>query len=129
MNRTEQLQYAANIARNPAAFHSHPELADALERMANVETLTETPVMIPLAPTGAIVDLASCYILRLDTRHFSFEAHGSTEEQAIEALGQCLTKHGEQTGLAPDWWEEFAGDFQTTPFQPGAAWRDDHRMI
>lgn len=64
------------------------------------------------------------FIARLDTRHFSFEAHGLTEEQANEAMGRTLTAHGTQCGLSADWWEEYADGFTTTPFLPGVGTRD-----
>lgn len=60
------------------------------------------------------------FILRLDTRNFAFEAHGLTEEQAIETMGRLLAAHGLNYGLRPDWSDEYLDSFNTTIFKPGA---------
>lgn len=69
------------------------------------------------------------FILTLETRHFSFEAHGETEEQAIEAMGLTLQVHGKQYHLPEDWADPFLNDFKTREFMPGAGFRDDARLF
>lgn len=64
------------------------------------------------------------YIVTLDTRHFSFEAHGITETDANEAMGRTLAQHGRQYGLPDDWADEFLSGFETRPFLPGFGFRD-----
>lgn len=67
---------------------------------------------------------AAGYIVQLYTEHFTFEAHGVTEEEANEAMGRALKRHGEQYQLPVDWSDDYVGGFQTTPFRPGRATRD-----
>lgn len=64
------------------------------------------------------------YIVTLTTRHFHFEGHGVTEEEANEAMGRALVAHGRQMDLPNDWADPYLGEFQTTPFHPGASFRD-----
>lgn len=102
---SEALKVAAGMARNPGAYMPALDLADKLERMAT-----------------------SGYILTLETEHFSFEAHGATEEQAIEAMGRALSAHGISYRLPDDWADPYLGEFKTREFQPGAGFRDDERI-
>lgn len=62
------------------------------------------------------------WIVTLETRHFSFEAHGSTEEEANEAMGRALARHAQQYRQPDDWWQEY--EFATRRFQPGTVTRD-----
>lgn len=68
------------------------------------------------------------YILTLETRHFSFEAHGATEEDAIEAMGRTLQAHSKTYHLPDDWCKPYLGEFKTREFTPGAGFRDDARI-
>lgn len=65
------------------------------------------------------------YITRLETRHFSFEAHGLTEAEAWQTLQRGLATHGRQCDLRDDWAAEYAESITYRPFMPGVAFRDD----
>jgi len=41
----------------------------------------------------------------LDTRHFFFEAYGTTTSHALKALKRGLITHAKQYDLEPDWFE------------------------
>lgn len=66
------------------------------------------------------------FIVTLETKNFTFEAHGYTEEEANEAMGVALTEHQRQYGLEPDWWSDY--DFATHRFEPGLAFRNGERL-
>lgn len=66
------------------------------------------------------------YIVTLETRNFSFEAHGRTEEEANEAMGRTLTRHAAQYTLPADWWADY--EFATRLFRPGTAFRDGEAL-
>lgn len=72
--------------------------------------------------------MSAGYILTLETENFSFEAHGSTEEQAIEAMGAALAAHGKSYRLPDDWADPYLDGFKTREFVPGAYFRDDERL-
>ena len=40
-----------------------------------------------------------------ETRNFSFEGFGSTEDAALEQIEKLLDLHGEQYHLSSDWWK------------------------
>jgi hypothetical protein len=61
---------------------------------------------------------------RLETRHFSFEAYGTTDEEARNALIAALRKHGGQRQIALDWWEDFADSINYREIELGRAYRD-----
>lgn len=69
------------------------------------------------------------FIVTLETRNFSFEAHGATEEQANETMGRLLRRHGQQYGLPSDWSDPYLDAFKTREFLPGVGFRDDERTI
>jgi hypothetical protein len=66
------------------------------------------------------------FIVTLETKNFSFEAHGYTEEEANEAMGVALNVHRDQYGLHDEWWSEY--DFQTHRFEPGLCFRNGERL-
>lgn len=68
------------------------------------------------------------YILTLETRHFSFEAHGITEEDAIEAIGRAMKVHARQYNLPEDWDTFYLDSFKTRKFTPGAGFRGDEQI-
>jgi hypothetical protein len=68
------------------------------------------------------------YILTLDTDHFSFEAHGRTEEEANEAMGRTLDAHGKQYRLPADWSDPYLDGFETRLFLPGVGTRDGEEI-
>jgi len=68
------------------------------------------------------------FIVTLETDHFSFEAHGETEEEANEAMGRALKSHGKLYNLRDDWADPWLGCFETREFVPGASYRDGERL-
>jgi hypothetical protein len=69
------------------------------------------------------------FILTLETRHFSFEAHGLTEAQAVDAMKRLLREHGRQCGLPADWSDDFQDDIKTHKFAPGTGSRDGAEVV
>lgn len=70
------------------------------------------------------------WIAELETRHFHFEAHGLTEEEANEAMGRLLDAHARQCGLRSDRWQNlYEGSFTTRHFMPGTGFRDGESLI
>jgi hypothetical protein len=68
------------------------------------------------------------FILTLETDHFYFEAHGTTEQDAIEAMGRALQAHGKAYRLRDDWSDPYLDGFKTRLFMPGAGFRDDEQI-
>ena len=64
----------------------------------------------------------------LETDHFSFEAHGITEEQATEIMGHVLKKHGEQYRLPDNWSDPYLNWIETRLFTPGVGFRDGEEI-
>jgi hypothetical protein len=61
---------------------------------------------------------------RLETRNFSFEAYGTTDEKARDALITAFKKHAAQWKISPDWWEDSATDIGYREIELGRAYRD-----
>jgi len=61
-------------------------------------------------------------IASLETRHWSFEAHGLDEAGAREAMKRLLDEHGRQCGLPKDWAEAY--EVTVRDFAPGTGCRD-----
>jgi hypothetical protein len=61
-----------------------------------------------------------------DSRHFSFEAYGSTREKAISALKKGLRSHGRTYGdrITPNWWKEYECDIFAYEINLNHAYRD-----
>ena len=60
----------------------------------------------------------------LDTRKFSFESYGKTENSARKALLYALKRHGEQYELESDWYQDFTQDIVYRRIVIGQAYRD-----
>ena len=60
----------------------------------------------------------------LSTRHFEFEAYGSTDNGARNALIAAFKKHAMQSKMTPDWWEELADCIEYREIAVGRAYRD-----
>ena len=56
------------------------------------------------------------YKAMFESRNFSFEAYGTTQENAIKALKKGLSKHGRDYGVGSNWWKEFENDIYTMDF-------------
>jgi hypothetical protein len=70
------------------------------------------------------------FIARLSTRHFDFEAHGTTEALARAAMHSILRKHATECGLPKNWADPWlADDLHISQFIPGAGFRDAMRVI
>lgn len=65
-------------------------------------------------------------IARVETRHFSFEAHGVDDAGARLAMARLLEEHGRQCSLADGWADDL--DVTVTAFAPGAGMRDGDRV-
>lgn len=65
-------------------------------------------------------------IASLDTRHWTFEAHGLDRGQAQAEMDRLLTEHGRQCGLPTDWAEEYEPSFHD--FVPGTGRRDSEMV-
>jgi hypothetical protein len=61
-------------------------------------------------------------IATLETRHWSFEAHGLDEAGAREAMSRLLAEHGRQCSLPSDWSKEY--EVAVREFAPGTGCRD-----
>lgn len=59
----------------------------------------------------------------LESRHFSFEAHARSQEQAIAALEAGLKIHADQVGIPGDWYKE-GHDISTQLIEIGLPYRD-----
>ena len=64
----------------------------------------------------------------LQTSNFTFEAYGRTVRHALDSLKQGLKDHAEQYGIAPDWWQGWGTDIQTTRLELQVAYRDNERI-
>jgi hypothetical protein len=65
------------------------------------------------------------YKAMFDSRNFSFEAYGETEQVAINSLKLGLVRHAKQYDIEPDWWEIYGGDIFTTEIHCGSCYRDN----
>lgn len=61
-------------------------------------------------------------ILRMETRHFSFEALGATGDEAGTALNAALKYHGEMYALPENWHTCY--DIARLEIAPGECFRD-----
>jgi hypothetical protein len=64
----------------------------------------------------------------LQTSNFEFVAYGQTVAHATNALRRGLVKHGEQYGLAGDWFADYEGDIFTSYFDLNKAYRDNEQI-
>ena len=69
------------------------------------------------------------YKAMFDSRNFSFEAYGETEEVAIASLKVGLTNHAKQYRIEPDWWEVYSGDIFAIEIECGSCYRDNGEKI
>lgn len=89
------------------------------------------PGITPTTSRGLASPLSgSFWIACFSTRHFDFKGYGSTEAEANEALVRGLTKHGDEYGLAPEWWQSFDihGEGYATEIRLGACFRDGQEI-
>lgn len=63
-----------------------------------------------------------------ETRHFSFEAYGATQAEALSALEAGLSKHATQYHLSPDWYEDDRDDIVFESFTAGVCLRDGETL-
>lgn len=61
-------------------------------------------------------------IASLETRHWTFEAHGIDREQASAEMDRLLAEHARQCELAKDWAKDYEPSFRD--FIPGTGRRD-----
>ncbi len=65
-------------------------------------------------------------IASMETRHFSFEAHGLDEEDARRSMLKLLEEHARQCGMPPHWHDQYETRFRD--FVPGTGYRDGEIM-
>jgi hypothetical protein len=68
------------------------------------------------------------YIAKLETRHFSFEAVGINEDEAMELMEEAWKKHCREY-KRPNNWDEFKGDVEASFYEVGTALRDGDIII
>lgn len=61
-------------------------------------------------------------LITMDTEHFTFEACGTTEAEAGDALKKALAYHAEIYGLPDDWSRPY--DKRFLKIEPGQCFRD-----
>lgn len=64
------------------------------------------------------------YRARLETRHFEFEALGTTRAHARNTLRSGLRKHERQYGMRLGAMTPFESDIDVTPLDIGVCYRD-----
>ena len=74
---------------------------------------------------------ASLWVAEYESRHFSFQAVGFSEQEARQALLRGLQRHGAQTGLDADWFawgyssvDEFLSEVNVDEVPVGGCLRD-----
>lgn len=68
----------------------------------------------------------------LETRHFTFEAYGYTEVEALYIMRQTWMKHSKEYKAAKHNWGEFEDDVHVQEIIVGAGYRDGeivHRKV
>ena len=63
------------------------------------------------------------YYASAESRNFSFQAIGTTYNEAIKTLHKGLKTHAKQYNLDPKWYEEWA-DISVEELESGIAYRD-----
>lgn len=58
-----------------------------------------------------------------ESRSFTFDAYGQTDQEAIDALIIGLLMHTKQFALDPDWWQ--LEGIETRTYSMGLPYRDD----
>lgn len=71
--------------------------------------------------------MKTVYLARAESRNFSFQAVGSTEQSANLSLLRGLKLHGEQYNLEAGWWEQNA-EIYVQPLILGEVYRDNSQM-
>jgi hypothetical protein len=71
--------------------------------------------------------MKTIYLARAESRNFSFQAVGSTEQSANLSLLRGLKLHGKQYSLDAGWWEEWA-DISIEPMTLGEVYRDGSQL-
>ena len=67
------------------------------------------------------------YLANAESRNFSFQAIGSTYNEAIGQLHKGLRAHAEQYNLDPKWFEQWA-DIWVEMLEGGKVYRDRGEM-
>lgn len=71
--------------------------------------------------------MKTIYLATAESRNFSFQAVGSSEQSAMLALNDGLRIHADQYDLDPEWFEEWA-DIQVVPLMLGMVYRDGSQL-
>lgn len=74
--------------------------------------------------------MSDIFRAELDTRHFSFEAYGTTEENARQLMVITLVRHAVQTGIsAADLIEAMRGSINVYRVAVGQGYRDREPLV
>jgi hypothetical protein len=68
------------------------------------------------------------WMARLDTHKFSFEAYGTSEDMAVQALHSGLRDHARQYDIPLDWFEEGFEHTLTRFVCCGECYRDNEKI-
>jgi hypothetical protein len=71
--------------------------------------------------------MKTIYLATAESRNFSFQAVGNSEQSAMLALTHGLRIHADQYDLDPEWFEEWA-DIQVVPLMLGMVYRDGSQL-
>lgn len=64
------------------------------------------------------------HIATIETRNFTFEGAGATQEEAMDALRRGLDEHTAQHKLEPTWFGSYLPHVEMRQIEPGACYRD-----
>jgi len=68
------------------------------------------------------------YKATLETRNFTFEAYGKSQNQALKSLTNGLNDHAQQYELRSDWWHWLRTDIYIKEVVMGSCYRDNERI-
>lgn len=71
--------------------------------------------------------MVKIYYATAESRNFSFQAIGSTYNEAIGTLHKGLKAHAKQYNLEPKWFEEWA-DIRVEELESGIVYKDREQM-
>lgn len=68
--------------------------------------------------------MTTLFVFRFTSRHFTFEAAGTTVEEARKALREGTYRHARTYGIDQNWAREFIGEAEPEIFVAGRCTRD-----
>lgn len=70
----------------------------------------------------------SIWVCRHESRNFTFEAYGTTKEEATLAFARGLRKHADQTKAGQAWVDEAVTETDAARYSVGVCYRDGERL-